>query len=64
MSKEFYLKQFSLSLVHSLVLFDPLIGPYHVLPLRDTVDLGAMAVKGCSAFPKAPVLLEPHNQIA
>ena len=46
-----------------LVLFNPLIGPYQVLPHRARVDLGAMAVKGCSAFPKAPVVLEPHHQI-
>ena len=35
--------------------------PYQVLPLR--VDLGAMAMKGYSASPKAPALLEPHHQI-
>ena len=34
-----------------------------MLPLRARVDLGAMAIKGYSAFPKAPVLLEPHHQI-
>ena len=27
------------------------------------VDLGAMAMKGYSAFPKAPALLEPHHHI-
>ena len=27
------------------------------------VDRGAMAMKEHSAFPKAPALLEPHNQI-
>ena len=37
--------------------------PYQVLPLRARVDLGAMAMKGYSAFPKAPALLEPHHQI-
>ena len=31
--------------------------------LRVTVDLGAMAMKGFSAFPKAPASLEPQNQI-
>ena len=46
-----------------LVLFNPYIGPYQVLPLRARVDLGAMAMKGYSAFPKAPALLEPHHQI-
>ena len=30
-------------------------------PLRARVDLGAIAMKGYSAFPKAPVLLEPHQ---
>ena len=40
-----------------------LIGPYSVLPLQTRVDQGAMAIKGYSAFPKAPALLEPYNQI-
>ena len=53
--------EFSISML--LVLFNPLIGPYQVLPLRARVDLGAMAMKGCSVFPKAPALLEPHHQI-
>ena len=48
---------------HGLVLFNPLIGPYQVLPLRTRVDLEVMAMKGCSAFPKAPASLEPHHQI-
>ena len=39
------------------------IGPYQVLPLRAREDLGAMAMKGYSAFPKVPALLEPHHQI-
>ena len=34
-----------------------------MLPLWARVDLGAMAMKGCSALPKAPALLEPHHQI-
>ena len=46
-----------------LVLFIPLIGPYQVLPLWARVDLGALAMKGYSAFSKAPALLEPHHQI-
>ena len=46
-----------------LVLFNPLIGPYQVLPLWAKVDLGAMAMKGYSAFPKAPASLEPRHQI-
>ena len=40
-----------------------MIGPYQVLPLRARVDLGPMAMKGYSAFPKTPVLLGPHDQI-
>ena len=46
-----------------LVLFNPEIGPYQVLPFRAKVDLGAMVMKGYSAFPKAPALLEPQHQI-
>ena len=46
---------------YQTVLFDPLIGPYQVLPLQDRV--GAMAMKGYSEFSKAPALLEPHHQI-
>ena len=36
---------------------------YQVQPLRVRVDLGAIVIKGYSAFPKAPALLEPHHQI-
>ena len=39
------------------------LGTYQMLPLQARVDLGAMAMKGCSAFPKAPALLKPHHQI-
>ena len=39
------------------------IRPYQVLSLRSRVDLGAMAMKGYSVFPKPPVLLKPHHQI-
>ena len=46
-----------------LVLFNPQTGPYQLLPLRAKVDLGAMAMKGCSVFPKAAASLEPHHQI-
>ena len=45
------------------VLFDPYIGPYQVPPLQVKVGLGVMLMKGYSAFPKAPALLEPHHQI-
>ena len=47
--------QFSMSM--QLVLFNPLIGPYQVQPFRARVDLGAMAMKGCFAFTKAPASL-------
>ena len=46
-----------------LILFNPQIGPYQVLPFRARVDLGAMAMKEYSAFPKAQALLEHHHQI-
>ena len=46
-----------------LVLFNPYIGPYQVLPLWARVDLGVMAMKGYPVSPKAPALLEPHHQI-
>ena len=35
-----------------------------MVPLWARVDLGTMAMKGCSALPKASVSLEPHDQIA
>ena len=77
MSKQFYFKQFSLARIrslnkktkpinsrnHGLVQFDPSIGPCQVLPLLARVDLGAMAMKGCSAFPKTPAILESQHQI-
>ena len=34
-----------------------------MLPFREWLDLGAMAMKGCSTFFIAPALLEPHHQI-
>ena len=45
------------------ILFDPLIGPYQVQPLRARVNLRAVAMKGYSAFLKAPVLMKPRHQI-
>ena len=38
------------------------MGPKQVLPLWVKVDLGVMAMKGYSSFPKGPEL-EPHHQI-
>ena len=46
-----------------LVLFNLYIGPYNVLPRQAKLDLGAMAMKGYSVFPKALALLEPHHHI-
>ena len=76
MSKQIHFKQFSLVsvqfqcqsvlfqviLLRNLVLFNPCIGPYKVLPLRAGVDLGVMAMKDYSAFAEAPGLLEPQHQ--
>ena len=50
MSKQFYFKQFSISSVSMS----------KTVPFQARVDLGAMAMKGCSAFPKAPVSMEPQ----
>ena len=52
--------QFSISI--PLVQLNPYIGPYQVLLRQARVDLGAMAMKECSVFPKAPALLGPHHQ--
>ena len=46
-----------------IVLFDPKIEPYQVLPLKVRVDLGVMEMKGYSTFTKYPALLKPHHQI-
>ena len=53
--------QFSISM--ELVLFNPQIEPYQVLQILARVDLGAIAMKSCSTFPKASASLEPHHQI-
>ena len=53
--------QFTISM--PLVLFNPSIRPYLVLPLRTRIELGAMVMNGCSVFPKAPALLGPYHQI-
>ena len=39
------------------------IGPYQVLLLQAKVDLGVMAMKRYSTFPKAPALLKAHYQM-
>ncbi len=63
MSKEFLFQTIQFSISMQLVIFNKQIGPYQVLPFRARVDPGAMAMKGCSAFPKATASLEPHHQI-
>ena len=45
------------------VLFNPMIETYQLLPVPARVDLGAMAMKGSFAFPKAPASLESHQYI-
>ena len=60
MIKQFYLQQFNL-VCHLFAL--SYLGRYQVLQLRATVDLGVMAMRVYSAFPKAPLLLEPLHQI-
>ena len=45
-----------------LVLFNPYIGPYQVLPLQARMDLGVMAMKEYSTS-QVPALLKPHHQI-
>ena len=59
--KQFYFKQFSLASVQlsSIWLLDRTLSGATTL---GRVDLGAMAIKEYSAFPKAPALLEPHYQ--
>ena len=44
-----------------LIQFNPLIGFYQVQLFPAIVELGAMAMKGFSAFPKAPASQEPHH---
>ena len=63
MSKQFYFKECIWASVDSLVQFQPRIRPNPMLPQRAIVDLGARSMKGYSAFPKAPALLEPQHQI-
>ena len=46
-----------------LILLNPYIGPYQMLPHRARMDLGALAMKGFTAFSKAPASVEPHHQI-
>ena len=61
--KQVYFKQFSLSKVHILVLFDPQIRPYQVLPLCARLVLGAMVMKGYWHSQKTIALHQPHRYI-
>ena len=70
MSKQFrlaYLRSLNAKTANSWkyikVLFYPKIEPYQMLPFRARVDPGMIAMKGFSVFQKAPVIMEPHNQI-
>ena len=49
--------------LHTVCSISPMESPYQVQPLRVKVDLGAIAMKEYSAFPKLPALLKPHCQI-
>ena len=59
----FWFKTIQFRLSMQSVLFNWSIEPYQMQPFRVWVDMGVMAMKGCSAFPKAPASLEPHHQI-
>ena len=48
---------------YQIVLFDSQIGSYRVLPCQARMHLRVIAMKGCSALPKAPVLLESYHHI-
>ena len=71
--KRFYFKKLSLAykkgsisnnlVKHSLVLFEPTIGPYLMLPFRTTVNLGAMAMNRYSVYHKDATSLEPNYSI-
>ena len=69
MIEKFYFKQFKFitSFVRTqfkcqTVLFDPLIGPYQVLPHWARVDLGAMAIKGYPYNPKSSRTWTPPSE--
>ena len=46
-----------------ILVYDPYIGHYQVLPFWVREELGAMAMTGGFAFPNAPELLKLHRQI-
>ena len=64
MSKLFNFEQFSLALIEfksQTLLFDPCIDSYQMLQFQASVDVGAMAIKGYSAFLKAQALMDPRH---
>ena len=70
MIKQFYYKQFILhesfvctQCINRTVEFDLFIGPYQGVPIRVREELGAMAIKRYTTFPKALALLEPQHHI-
>ena len=63
MSKTFLFQAIQFSISMPFVLFNPSIGSYRMQPRRARVDMGAMAMEGCSAFPNALASLESHHQI-
>ena len=63
MSKTVPFQTIQFSISRLLVRFNPYRGPYQGLTRRARVDLGAMAMKRCSAFPRPPASLNPHHQI-
>ena len=58
---QLFLQQFNLAEVHSLVLFNSLIGTNQMFSLRARVNLETISMKGYSGFSKAAALLEPHH---
>ena len=48
---------------HDLLVFNTYIGPLSGATTCGRVDLGVIAMNKYSAFPKAPALLKPHDQI-
>ena len=45
------------------VQFETKMQPFHVLPLRAKIDLGANGNDWVHCIPEAPELQEPHHQI-
>ena len=52
MSQRFYFKQFTLALVHCLVLFDPLTGPLSGVTTKDHRGSGSDGIEGLLCIPQ------------